>query len=56
MSLIALGAELKNSSRSSGSVQVLNDVFTNHRKILSFSGKNYPTYLSSPYTRLSIKR
>ncbi|MEM1294664.1 MAG: hypothetical protein AAGH89_04820 [Verrucomicrobiota bacterium] len=29
------------------------DFFTNHRKTLRFRGKDYPTYLSSAYTRVS---
>ena len=32
------------------------DVFTNHRKTLTFAGKAFATYLSSPYTRIIPKR
>jgi len=30
------------------------DFFTNHGKVLQYKGKKYPTYLSSPYTRVAI--
>ncbi len=32
------------------------DVFSNHRKTITFQDKKYPSYISSPYTRVSIKR
>ncbi|QXD25217.1 hypothetical protein F7C95_04770 [Opitutia bacterium ISCC 51] len=28
------------------------DVFTNHRKTIRYNGRDYPTYISSPYTRV----
>ena len=30
------------------------DLFTNHRKTIKYEGKTYPTYLSSPYTRVEL--
>ncbi len=30
------------------------DIFSNHRKTVRHSGKAYPTYLSSPYTRIEL--
>ncbi len=32
------------------------DVFTNHRKTIEYDGQTYPTYLSSPYTRVILKK
>ena len=32
------------------------DLFSNHRKTISYKGKTYATYLSSPYTRISLMR
>jgi len=31
------------------------DIFSNHRKTLRFMGKEYITYISSPYTRIFLK-
>jgi len=31
------------------------DFFSNHRKVVSYRGKTYATYLSSPYTRVVLK-
>jgi len=30
------------------------DFFSNHRKTIQYKSKNYPTYISSPYTRVQI--
>lgn len=30
------------------------DVFSTHRKSIGYNGKSYPTYLSSPYTRVDL--
>ena len=30
------------------------DFFSNHRKTIQYKSKDYPTYISSPYTRLRI--
>lgn len=30
------------------------DVFTNHRKTIQYNGRDYPTYISSPYTRVVL--
>jgi len=30
------------------------DFFTNHRKTIRYKGKNYPTYISCPYTRVEL--
>ena len=30
------------------------DFFSNHRKTIQYKSKNYPTYISSPYTRVRI--
>ena len=31
------------------------DIFTNHRKTFVYQGRPYKTYISSPYTRVSLK-
>jgi len=31
------------------------DFFSNHRKTITYRAKKYPTYISSPYTRVSLK-
>jgi hypothetical protein len=31
------------------------DFFSNHRKTIRYGGNSYPTYLSSPYTRVSLR-
>lgn len=31
------------------------DFFTNHRKTIRYRGREYPTYISSPYTRATIR-
>jgi hypothetical protein len=31
------------------------DFFSNHRKTISYKSRNYPTYISSPYTRVTLK-
>ncbi len=31
------------------------DIFTNHRKTFDYQGRLYKTYISSPYTRVSLK-
>ena len=30
------------------------DVFTNHRKTIRYDGREYPTYISSPYVRVDL--
>ncbi len=32
------------------------DFFSNHRKTISYHDRKYPTYISSPYTRVSLKK
>lgn len=32
------------------------DFFSNHRKTITYRGKKYPTYLSSPYTRVPVPK
>ena len=32
------------------------DIFTNHRKTFNYQGRPYKTYISSPYTRVSLKK
>ena len=32
------------------------DFFSNHRKTISHKFRKYPTYISSPYTRLTLKK
>ena len=32
------------------------DFFSNHRKTISYEGEDYPSYLSSPYSRVSLKK
>ncbi len=32
------------------------DFFSNHRKTISYKGEDYPSYLSSPYSRISLKK
>ena len=31
------------------------DFFTNHRKLIRRGSRVYPTYISSPYTRVELK-
>ena len=31
------------------------DLFTNHRKTIRYNGRVFPTYISSPYTRVAVK-
>ena len=31
------------------------DFFSNHRKLIRRNGRVYPTYTSSPYTRVELK-
>ena len=31
------------------------DFFSNHRKTITYKFRKYPTYISSPYTRVSFK-
>jgi hypothetical protein len=31
------------------------DFFSNHRKTISYKSRKYPTYISSPYTRVTLK-
>ena len=31
------------------------DLFSNHRKTITYKFRKYPTYISSPYTRVTLK-
>ena len=31
------------------------DLFSNHRKVITYRGNSYPTFISSPYTRLELR-
>jgi hypothetical protein len=31
------------------------DLFSNHRKVITYRGNTYPTFISSPYTRLELR-